>query len=62
MTPAEIARRAIIDAAVVLIEGEHDGIGDAVIDAFYAEGWQIVKGRKTVIAGHHCFVIEEAAR
>lgn len=43
MSPSEIIRRAIEDHAVVLIEGEHDGIGEAALDALAADGWEVVR-------------------
>lgn len=52
MTPAEIVRRALFDATVALIEGAHDGIGDAVLDALAAEGWSVVKLSEPVVQSH----------
>lgn len=57
MSPAEVIRRAVRDQAVQLIEGRHDGIGEAAIDALYAEGWRVVR-----IEGRFAYEITEEAR
>lgn len=47
MTPAEIIRRAVADQAVALVEGQHDGVGDAAIEALKEQGWMVVRLQRT---------------